>query len=113
MSVCFDRNVFGDNPPFSFPETSNNERPLLKNILEEKVDSKYMLSSKLWNYLKEYAKRHKQKGNGFGYGLVGPDDIARTMSARYYKDGSEILIRQNGKRPRRLTPLEEIGRAHV
>ncbi|MCL4309668.1 MAG: DNA (cytosine-5-)-methyltransferase [Actinobacteria bacterium] len=106
MIVCFDRNVFGDNPPFSFPEISNNERPLLKNILEERVDSKYMLSSKLWNYLKEYAKRHKAKGNGFGYGLVGPDDIARTMSARYYKDGSEILIRQNGKRPRRLTPLE-------
>ena len=106
MIVCFDRNVFGDNPPFSFPETSSSDRPQLKNILEQRVDSKYMLSSKLWNYLKEYAKRHKEKGNGFGYGLVGPEDIARTMSARYYKDGSEILIRQSGKRPRRLTPLE-------
>ena len=57
-------------------------------------------------YLKDYAKGHQAKGNGFGYSLFGPDDVARTLSARYYKDGSEILIDQPGNRPRRLTPLE-------
>ena len=71
-----------------------------------KVSSKYTLSSHLWSYLKDYAKKHKAKGNGFGYGLFGPDDVARTLSARYYKDGSEILIKQLKARPRRLTPRE-------
>ena len=53
------------------------------------------------------AAKHKAKGNGFGFGLVGPDDISRTLSARYYKDGSEILVKRNKKRnPRRLTPRE-------
>ena len=66
-----------------------------------------MLSDKLWNYLKNYAAKHKEKGNGFGYGLNTGKDTSRTMSARYYKDGSEILIRQNRwKNPRRLTPWE-------
>lgn len=71
-----------------------------------KVLPKYTLSRHLWEYLKEYARKHRLKGNGFGYGLNGPDDVARTMSARYYKDGAEILIRQHKKRPRRLTPRE-------
>lgn len=71
-----------------------------------KVNEKYTLSDKLWNYLQEYAAKHKRKGNGFGYGLVGPSDTARTLSARYYKDGSEILIEQKNKNPRRLTPRE-------
>lgn len=70
------------------------------------VASKYTLTEKLWDYLQAYASKHKAKGNGFGFGLVGPDDVARTLSARYYKDGSEILVRQDGKRPRRLTPRE-------
>lgn len=71
------------------------------------VNEKYTLSNKLWNYLKDYAAKHKAKGNGFGFGLVGPDDTARTLSARYYKDGSEILVsRGKGKNPRRLTPRE-------
>ena len=70
------------------------------------VDSKYTLSTKLWNYLQAYAAKHQKQGNGFGYGLVGPDDKARTLSARYYKDGSEILVNQPGTRPRRLTPRE-------
>lgn len=70
------------------------------------VSDKYTLTAHLWNYLQEYAKKHKAKGNGFGFGLVGPEDTARTLSARYYKDGSEILIKQDGKRPRRLTPRE-------
>lgn len=70
------------------------------------VNDKYTLSDKLWNYLKAYAEKHRLKGNGFGFGLVGPNDTSRTLSARYYKDGSEILIRQEGKNPRRLTPRE-------
>ncbi len=70
------------------------------------VNSKYTLSPKLWNYLQAYAAKHKQQGNGFGYGLVGPNDKARTLSARYYKDGSEILVDQPNSRPRRLTPRE-------
>jgi len=70
------------------------------------VAEKYTLTERLWRYLQDYSKRHKAKGNGFGFGLVGPDDTARTLSARYYKDGSEILIRQAGRNPRRLTPRE-------
>ncbi len=70
------------------------------------VSPKYTLSDHLWSYLQDYARRHRERGNGFGYGLVGPDDTARTLSARYYKDGSEILVRQHGANPRRLTPRE-------
>ena len=72
-----------------------------------KVHAKYTLTSHLWKYLQDYAARHQARGNGFGFGLVGPDNIARTLSARYYKDGSEILISQGPeKNPRRLTPRE-------
>lgn len=72
-----------------------------------KVHDKYTLTDKLWNYLQGYAEKHRAKGNGFGFGLVGPNDVTRTLSARYYKDGSEILIYQGeGKNPRRLTPRE-------
>ena len=71
-----------------------------------KVDKKYTLSDKLWDYLQKYAAKHRAKGNGFGFGLVGPEDTARTLSARYYKDGSEILIRRKRGNPRRLTPRE-------
>lgn len=71
------------------------------------VAEKYTLTPRLWDYLQNYAKKHQEKGNGFGFGMVGPDDTARTLSARYYKDGSEILVdRGVGKRPRRLTPRE-------
>jgi DNA (cytosine-5)-methyltransferase 1 len=71
------------------------------------VQTKYTLSSKLWTYLQNYAEKHRKAGNGFGYGLVGPGDVSRTLSARYYKDGSEILVRQEkSKNPRRLTPRE-------
>lgn len=72
-----------------------------------RVLSKYTLSDHLWGYLQKYAEKHRAKGNGFGFGLVGRTDVARTLSARYYKDGSEILVRQAGrKNPRRLTPRE-------
>lgn len=82
------------------PEPPYTEKP------EGRVADKYTLSDRLWEYLQNYAEKHRAKGNGFGYGLFGPDDVARTLSARYYKDGSEILIRQEGKNPRRLTPRE-------
>ena len=71
-----------------------------------KVLSKYTLTDHLWEYLQRYAEKHQKQGNGFGFGLVGPDDVTRTLSARYYKDGSEILVKQKGKNPRRLTPRE-------
>ncbi len=71
------------------------------------VNSKYTLTPKLWAYLQAYAEKHRKAGNGFGYGLVYPDKVSRTLSARYYKDGSEILVSQgSNKRPRRLTPRE-------
>lgn len=69
-------------------------------------EDKYVLSTKLWRYLQNYAKKHQAQGNGFGFGLVGPNDVARTLSARYYKDGSEILVSRGKKNPRRLTPRE-------
>ena len=70
------------------------------------VNDRYTLTNHLWGYLQAYAEKHRRQGNGFGYGLVGPSGIARTLSARYYKDGSEILISQDGHLPRRLTPRE-------
>lgn len=73
---------------------------------KKQVNPKYILTDKLWAYLQAYKEKHTAKGNGFGFGLVGPDDIARTLSARYYKDGSEILIKRGRKNPRRLTPRE-------
>ena len=82
--------------------------PKLRSILQphDEVDPKYTLTERLWEYLQAYKAKHTAKGNGFGYSLFGPNDVSRTLSARYYKDGSEVLIDQPGKRPRRLTPLE-------
>ncbi|SHL93244.1 DNA (cytosine-5)-methyltransferase 1 [Nitrosospira sp. Nsp11] len=77
------------------------------NHTAQQVDSKYTLTDKLWAYLQSYAEKHRAKGNGFGFGLVTPDSITRTLSARYYKDGSEILVYQGDTiNPRRLTPRE-------
>ena len=103
--VGFDKKVFGSRPAFEFPKTSKR-KPKLKSVLEKKVDSKYILSDKLWKYLQDYAEKHRKKGNGFGYGLVDENDTSRTLSARYYKDGSEILIKVPRSNPRRLTPTE-------
>jgi DNA (cytosine-5)-methyltransferase 1 len=107
--VAFSREVFDQETikNFSFP-VSDLPPKQLRSILESKSpDKKYMLTDNLWLYLQEYAARHKAKGNGFGYKLYGPSDTAGTLSARYYKDGAEILIRQKGWRnPRRLTPAE-------
>jgi DNA (cytosine-5)-methyltransferase 1 len=77
------------------------------NHTQQQVDPKYTLTNNLWIYLQGYAEKHRAKGNGFGFGLVTPDSVTRTLSARYYKDGSEILLYQGeGKNPRRLTPRE-------
>jgi DNA (cytosine-5)-methyltransferase 1 len=104
--VCFDRRVFGDTIPFEFPPTPRGKKPQLADILEENCPSKYTLSDHLWKYLQDYAQRHKEKGNGFGFGLADTNAVSRTLSARYYKDGSEILIPQKDRNPRRLTPRE-------
>jgi DNA (cytosine-5)-methyltransferase 1 len=91
---------------FEFPEFPA-EGPKLSSILDDNVPEKYTLTNHLWNYLQNYAKKHQDAGNGFGFGLVTGDDVARTLSARYHKDGSEILISQGPKKnPRRLTPRE-------
>ncbi|SOC89898.1 DNA (cytosine-5)-methyltransferase 1 [Ensifer adhaerens] len=94
---------------FSFDDVQvpEGKDPVLGSILDKSVDPKYTLTPKLWEYLQGYKKKHEAKGNGFGFGLFGPNDVTRTLSARYYKDGSEILVDQGkGKRPRRLTPKE-------
>ena len=85
---------------------SEPEDPPYTHGPKGKVNPKYTLTKNLWSYLKDYAAKHKARGNGFGYGLVGLDDTSRTLSARYYKDGSEVLVRQYRTRPRRLTPRE-------
>jgi DNA (cytosine-5)-methyltransferase 1 len=75
-------------------------------VTNGRVNRRYTLTQHLWNYLQEYAQKHRRRGNGFGYGLVTPESVSRTLSARYYKDGSEILVAQRGRPPRRLTPRE-------
>ena len=88
--VGFRIEIFKTQETFEFPKMSDTKFAI-RDILETNIDPKYTLSDKLWNYLQEYAKKHKAKGNGFGFGLTDLDGISRTMSARYYKDGAEIL----------------------
>jgi DNA (cytosine-5)-methyltransferase 1 len=99
------RDVFGGQR-FVFPPLPATRRPVLRDVLESWVDRKYVLTEHLWEYLKSYAEKHRLAGNGFGFGLVGGDGVSRTLSARYYKDGSEILVDTAGRVPRRLTPVE-------
>ena len=98
-----DHSVGFDFDQLAVPE---GDGPTLGSILDKKVDPKYTLTEHMWTYLQGYKEKHRKAGNGFGFSLFGPKDVARTLSARYYKDGSEILIEQKGDRPRRLTPRE-------
>ena len=104
--VGFDSKRYQQSVDFNFNFETPKKIPVLKNILENDVAEKYTLSDKLWHYLQAYAEKHRAKGNGFGFGLPDLNGISRTLSARYYKDGSEILIRQENKNPRKLTPRE-------
>jgi DNA (cytosine-5)-methyltransferase 1 len=90
---------------FKFPELID-KRPVLGDVLEDNVDEKYTLKDGTWNALQRHKAKHKAKGNGFGFNLADKKGIAKTLSARYYKDGAEILIDQGKKNPRRLTPRE-------
>ena len=102
----FNMEYFDNSLVFNFPKPPKNELKV-KNILEGNAAPKYTLTNNMWQYLQEYAKKHREKGNGFGFGLANLDKVTRTLSARYYKDGSEILIPQGkGKNPRRLSPEE-------
>lgn len=96
---------FRDPVDFAWPDIPHFGRTV-SDILEPEVDPKYTLSDHLWSYLQGYAEKHRQAGNGFGYGLVDLNGTTRTLSARYYKDGSEVLVPQDDRNPRRLTPRE-------
>ncbi len=99
-----DHETFPTN--FVFPQPPEG-RPTLGTILERKVDQKYTLNDHLWDYLQAYSAKHRALGNGFGFSVFGKNDVTRTLSARYHKDGSEILIDQGPLlNPRRLTPRE-------
>jgi DNA (cytosine-5)-methyltransferase 1 len=107
--VAFDRKHFSREVIEEFQFPNSDKSPMLLSSILEKVepDKKYMLTDNLWKYLQDYKEGHKARGNGFGYKLYGPQDTTGTLSARYYKDGAEILIKQPGwKNPRRLTPKE-------
>ena len=106
--VGFDKNYFDipDEYDFKFP-VPTKVKTCLGNILENCVDDKYTISDSLWEGHQRRKKEHREKGNGFGYSLFNEkSEYTNTLSARYYKDGSEILIEQVGKNPRKLTPRE-------
>jgi DNA (cytosine-5)-methyltransferase 1 len=105
VMVGFNKDHFHGKEQFQYPDMPEANYAI-REILINSPDPKYTLSDKLWNYLQDYAIKHKNKGNGFGFGLTDLNGISRTISARYYKDGAEILIPQNGMNPRRLTPRE-------
>ena len=121
--VGFDSRTIPRSDPFDFGGVViPSEGPILGTVLHSAkelpeppftltsratVNPKYTLSDKLWTYLQNYAEKHRASGNGFGYGIVDRSSVARTLSARYHKDGSEILVRQRSNmNPRRLTPRE-------
>ena len=80
----------------------------MRDILDEEVADKYTLSDKLWTYLQNYAAKHRAAGNGFGYGIAPLDGVSRTLSARYYKDGSEVLIAQEKVDSKRMCKIAGI-----
>jgi DNA (cytosine-5)-methyltransferase 1 len=103
--VAYRKDLFGEGT-FQPELRTVERRPKLRSILEPDPPASYVLSEPLWSYLQKYALKHRAAGNGFGYRLFGPDEVAGTLSARYYKDGAEILIRTETGPPRRLTPVE-------
>jgi DNA (cytosine-5)-methyltransferase 1 len=103
--VGFRKDLFDGIEQFEFPKLGDADKKI-KDILLPNPDTKYTLTDNLWKFLQDYAAKHKAKGNGFGFGMTDLDGVSRTLSARYYKDGSEVLIPQDGKNPRRLTPRE-------
>lgn len=97
---------FKDPIKFEFP-TPPKIPVKLGDILEKNIDEKYTISDKLWAGHQRRKKEHSEKGNGFGYSMFDEESTyTSTISARYYKDGSEILIKQVGKNPRKITPRE-------
>jgi DNA (cytosine-5)-methyltransferase 1 len=100
------RDAFGASTFFEFPPAPATRPVLDDDFFDVAPDPTLTRSEHVWAYLQEYARKHRAAGNGFGYGLVGPGDVTRTLSARYYKDGSEILVRQVGKPPRMLSRHE-------
>ena len=96
---------FNDGTSFEFPDMPEG-LPVLSEILEKKVDDKYTINDHLWNYHQERKKKQKEKGNGFGYSIFDRNQSSGTLPARYNKDGADILIKQRGKNPRKLTPRE-------
>ena len=97
---------FREEVDYEFPVYPTEENHTLNDILSKSVPEKYTISDHLWEYLQKRKIEQRAKGNGFGYNLSKRTEIARTLSARYGKDGSEILIHQRGKNPRKLTPRE-------
>ena len=95
------------NGDFKFPN-STNKKTKVKDFLDLYPPKKYIISDLLWKSHKKRKLRNKKAGKGFGYKLTYPTDKATiTISARYYKDGSECLLyRGENKNPRKLTPRE-------
>lgn len=105
--VGFRRAAFRGKIDFTFPKPRTDDQQRVGAILEEYPDAGYTLSDRLWACLQTHASKHQSKGNGFGFGIANPKSISRTLTARYHKDGAEILIAQgSNKNPRRLTPRE-------
>lgn len=104
--VGFDKKQVREYNRFLFPDRLN-KKTSVADILEKDVNDKYTISDKLWEGHKRRKREHKLKGNGFGYSLFNKEsEYTNTLSARYYKDGSEILIEQKNKNPRKITPRE-------
>lgn len=104
--VCFDKSQVPNYADFRYPVPPKTPTRL-GDILEDDVDPKYTISDTLWKGHQRRKLENKAAGKGFGYSLFTADSpYANTISARYYKDGSEILIQQDGKNPRKLTPRE-------
>ena len=104
--VCFDKRVFDQRPDFRWPVEPARTARTFDDIRDPDPPEKYYLSPDLWQYLQDYAEKHRAKGNGFGFGIAPGGGVTRTLSARYHKDGSEILIEEGKPTPRRLTIVE-------